>query len=428
MATGGLTPIRGNDAYIGWIKQAAWGTPLAPTFFWRWLDGSEWNPEMKLTSEREGDTSPFISIAWKTHQMGMVKVVEYARPISAGCALQALLGSGSDTYTAPTISTTLSSAVLAGATSLSTVATLGTVGTLAVAVEGGYSSTTGEIVTVDLTTHTGAGPFTYTLANAATFRLGHSNSGTVVSQASHALTRQTGPYDPYTLEWAYGHAGGTPSSAWRLQDAVCTELKISGQANHPIRFEHTWYGALSKLQAALSSPVYEGAGVIGTPSAPFRFDQGGSSWQIDGAGTGNAATIAKYDVTIKNSTDVQEFVTETLTPAYFQPGNCDISANLDVVFQNFAQYYETYFGSTAPASGSSDSAIVGVGSFQVTHTLDAINSLLLNLKNAAYQTAKITPKLDGKAVHQPIQLIGQRSASVSNPFAATLTNAQNSQY
>lgn len=121
-------------------------------------------------------------------------------------------------------------------------------------------------------------------------------------------------------------------------------------------------------------------------------------------------------------------MTEALTPAYFLPGNCDISANLDAVFQSFSQYNETYFGSSSPASGASDSTIVGVGSFQVTHTADAINSLLLNLQNAAYQAAKLTPKLDGKAIHQPIQLLGQRSGSVTNPFSATLTNAQASQY
>lgn len=428
MATGGLTPIRGNDVYIGWTKQAAWGTPLAPTFFWRWLDGSEWNPDRKMTSEREGDTSPFISISWATAQMGLVKIVEYARPITAGCALQAFLGSGSDTYTAPTKSTTLAAAVTLPATTFQSTADLGSVGTMAVAIEGGYASTTGEVVNVNLVSRTGTGPYTYTLNGGASFARAHSNSGTIVSQASHAFTRQIQTYDPYTLEWAYGHAGGTPAQAWRLQDAVCTELKISGQANRPIKFEHTWYGALSKLQAALSSPVYEGAGVFGTPSGPFRYDQAGTSWLIDGAGTGNAATIGKFDLTMKNSTDVNEFVTEALTPAYFIPSNFDVSANLDVVFQSFAQYNEAFFGSASPATGASDSTIVGIGSFQATFTADAINSLLLNLLNGAYQGPKLTPKLDAKAIHQPIQLVGQRGAGITNPFAATLTNAQASQY
>lgn len=428
MATGGLTPIRGQDAYIGWTKQAAWGTPLAPTSFWRWLDGSDWNPDRKMASEREGDTSPFISISWATAQMGVIKIVEYARPITIGCALQAFLGSGSDTFTASAKSSTLSANVTLPATTFVSVGDLGNVGTMALAIEGGYSSTTGEVVNVNLASRTGAGPWTYTLNGGASFARAHTAGGTIVSQASHAFTRQIQTYDPYTIEWAYGHSGGTPAQAWRLQDAVCTDLKVSGQANRPLRFEHTWYGALNKLQAGLSAPVYEGAGVVGTPSGPFRYDMAGTSWLIDGVGTGNAATVAKFDITAKNSTDVNEFVTEALNPAYFIPSNFDINAQLDVVFQSFAQYNEAYFGSTSPATGASDSTIVGIGSFQATFTADAINSLLINLLNGAYQGPKLSPKLDGKAIHQPIQLVGQRNVGISNPFAVTLTNAQNSQY
>lgn len=428
MATGGLTPIRGNDAYIGWAKETAWGTAVAPAFFWRWLDGSEWNPDVKVTSEREGDTSPFVSLSWKTAQMGMIKIVEYVRPITVGCALQALLGSGSDAYVAPSKNTTLAAAVTAGATTFQSTADLGNTSTLALAIEGGYSSITGEVVTADLTTRSGVGPYTYTLASSAKFKLGHSNGGTIVSQASHVLTRQTGAYDPYTLEWAYGHAGGTPAQAWRLQDAVCTELKISGQAGKPLKLEHTWYGALSKLQASLSAPVFEGVGTMGTPTSPFRYDMAGTSWTLDGAQTGNAVTVAKFDLTLKNTTDVNEFVTEALTPAYFQPGNFDISANLDVVFQNWSQYNNTYFGSSAPATGASDAILVGLGAFLATFTLDGISSLALNLPNVAYTAAKLAPKLDAKAIHQPMTLVGQRGQGVTNPLVVTLTNAQASQY
>lgn len=428
MATGGLTPIRGNDAYIAWAKQAAWGTPLAPTNFWRWLDGSEWNPENQVTSEREGDTSPFISLSWKDHQMGMIKVVEYARPITMGCAVQALLGTGSDAFVAPTKNTTLAASVVAGATTFQSTGDLGNTSTLAIAVEGGYSSVTGEVVTVNLVSRTGAGPWTYTLNGASTFKLAHTNGGTIVSQVSHVLTRQNGAYDPYTLEWAYGHSGGTPAQAWRLQDAVCTELKISGQTNKPLKLEHTWYGALNKLQAALSTPIFEGVGTMGTPTQPFRYDQAGTSWTVDGAQTGNAVTISKFDITLKNSTDVHEFITEGLTPAFFQPSNFDISANLDAVFTSWAQYNNTYFGAAALAAGASDAPLVGLGAFLATFTLDPISSLTLSLPNVSYTGAKLAPKLDAKAIHQPLTLVGQRGQGVTNPLAITLTNAQPSQY
>lgn len=428
MATGGLTPIRGNDAYIGWGKQAAWGTAIAPTNFWRWLDGTAYGPDTKETSEREGDTSPFIILTWKDSQMGMVKVIEYARPITSGCALQAVMGDASDTYSAPTFATTLAAAITAGATTFQSTVTLGTVGTLVIAVEGGYSSTTAEIVTVDLTTHTGSGPFTYTLASSATFKLSHSNGGSIVSQASHVFTRQTGAYDPYTLEFAFGHNGGSPSQAIRLQDAVCTQLKISGSPNKPIRFEHDWYGAIDKIAASLSTPTYEGVGTMGTPTAPFKYNQGGSSWSIDSSTSGNATSVAKFDLTLKNSTDPSEFITEGLNPAFFQPANFDIDANLDVVFQSFNQWNNAFFGSASAGSGTADAILVGLGAFAVTLTADSINSLAFSLPNVAYAGPKMTPKLDGKALHMPLVIKGQKGQAVTNPLTITLTNAQNSQY
>src|SRR5690242_6413178 len=104
MATGGLTPIRGNDAYVACGKQSAWGTAVAPTWFPIWLQGSEWGAETKTTSEMQGDGSPHKAFLYKTGQYGLVKIVEYARPIGTGYSLQGLLGTNSDTYTAPTFS------------------------------------------------------------------------------------------------------------------------------------------------------------------------------------------------------------------------------------------------------------------------------------------------------------------------------------
>lgn len=431
MTTGGLTPIRGNDAYISWGKQAAWNTPVAPTNSWRWLDGSEWGADAKVTTEREGDTSPFVSLSYKDSQMGTVKIVEYARPITLGCALQAVHGTGSDTYTPPTKATTLAALVAAGATTFQSTADLGNVSTLACAFEGIYSSLTGEVQTVNLVSRTGAGPYTYTLANSAVFTFGHANGGAIVSQAAHAFARTNYAYDAYTLEWAYGHQGGTPAQAWRLQDAVCTDLKISGGANKPLRVEHTWYGALSKLQAALSVPAFEGLGTQNTMSAPFRFDMAGASWRVDGGSfAGNAVTIDQFQFDYKNATDVNEFITEALTPAFFQPGNFDITGQLNARFNSWSQYNNTYFGSAAPATSAADSSLVGTGSFLATFTLDAINSLTLSLPFVAYAAAKLgPPKLDGKAISQPLQITPQRGpGATTNPSLITLTNAQNAQY
>src|SRR6185312_476147 len=140
MATGGLPAIRDNLFYIGGGKQAAWGTAVAPTWFHRWLDSTDADGSVQYGSEREGDTSPYISLVYKSGQYWAFKVVEYVRPQIAGYALQALLGTGSDTYTAPAKTGTLAAAVVAGATSFTTTTDLGNLGTLALNVDPGYSN------------------------------------------------------------------------------------------------------------------------------------------------------------------------------------------------------------------------------------------------------------------------------------------------
>lgn len=429
MATGGLTPLRGNNAYIGYGKQSAWGTPVAPTWFSRWLDGSGFNADAKVTTEMEGDASPWEILAYKTEQKGMVKVVEYARPQSIGYALQAFLGTGSDTFTAPSISTTFSATIVAGATTFSVPVSIGTVGTLALNCTPGYAAANYEVATVDLTTKTGVGPYTYTLAAGAKFRNGHTSGDAITSVSAHVLARTNTTYDPYTLEWALGfQAGGATGQVFRLQDAVCTEIQLTLEAKKPIKIEHTWYGALTKLQAAPSAPTYEGLSIVGLAGGPFAYYQGQGNWLVDGVATGNAVTVRKATLQLKNSTDVSEYVTEGITPAYFSPENIKVTCDAEAIFQNWNQYNEMYFGAQTIATGAGDSYLVGYGSLQTTFVSDPVNSLLLGILNGAYTAMALTPKLDAKGIPQPLKLTALKSTTALNPLLATLNNSYASSY
>src|SRR5260221_6267357 len=124
MATGGLLTFRDNAVYIGWAKQAAWGTGLAPTNWWIWRDGSDVVTNKNVTIEREGDQSGFASLPYVDRATGMIKIIEYARPIVLGCALQSLLGTGSDAFTAA-VNTTLGGQATAGRAAVTWLAALG---------------------------------------------------------------------------------------------------------------------------------------------------------------------------------------------------------------------------------------------------------------------------------------------------------------
>lgn len=429
MATGGLTPIRANDAYVGCGKQSAWGTPVPPTLFPIWLQGSEWGPEVKTASEMQGDASPHKAFLYKTGQYGIVKIVEYARPIGAGYALQGLLGSGSDAYTAPAQTGTLSGAITAGATSFSTALNLGNTGTLGMNFTPGLSSLVYETQTVDLTTKTGTGPFTYSLAAGAKFLYTHGASDPISSASNHSLTRQLLTYDPYTIEFGWGYKAGSPTEVWRLQDAVCTDLAITLEARKPIKLEHTWYGALSKLQASAFTPInQEGLNIVGQAGSPFMYYQNKGTFSVDGSSAGNAAQIASLKLSLKNTTNPEEFITETINPAYFQLGNIELTAQASLILQNFNQFNEMFYGAQTIATGATDSFLVGYGALGVTLTSDALNAFGITLANAGYTGGRPVPALDGKSLVQPLQLTAIANKATPNPFTFTLANSQASAF
>jgi hypothetical protein len=393
------------------------------------LDGSDANAVIDAGTEREGDTNPFMGLAWKKSQYWQIKVVEYARPQTMGYALQALMGSGSDNYTAPTLSTTLSAGISAGASSFSVNATLGTVGTAYFNFTPGYSSASYEVANVNLASRSGAGPYTYSLVGSGTFAKAHSSSDTVNNVSTHAFTRQLLTYDPYTIEIGWGSSSGGPIIVARIQDCVCYSLKLTSEAGLPLKIEHDWYGSLSTLQSSLSSTSFED--MAQAANVPFLHYQAAGVWSLDGSNSGstNAATIKKLELTIKNSTGDKDFLTEQYYPVYFIPSNIEVDGNIQVVFQHKAQYYNTYYGTTAPTLGTTtDSYLVGYGALTNTWTVDGINTLALTLPNLAYTAAKLTPKLDGKPVEQQLVVKAIRSIAQPTPVTVTLSNSANAQY
>lgn len=51
----GIIPIRADNAYVGMALQSLQGTPVAPNYFFRWLDGTKMEYDMKVEEVWEGD-------------------------------------------------------------------------------------------------------------------------------------------------------------------------------------------------------------------------------------------------------------------------------------------------------------------------------------------------------------------------------------
>src|SRR3954462_3584879 len=114
-----IVPIRNDNAYVGITKQVSQGTPIAPSTFLRWLDGTKFEFDLKVESVWEGDGTRRLSQLIKNKQSVKMTVNFNPRPVEMGLVEQMAMGAGSDAYTAPATTTTLASSVIVGATSIS---------------------------------------------------------------------------------------------------------------------------------------------------------------------------------------------------------------------------------------------------------------------------------------------------------------------
>lgn len=421
-----INTLRENLVCIGWGKQSVWGTAVAATNWWKYLDGTEANPDTSVVSDREGDTSPYKSFVMKSSELGMIKIVERARPRTMGCALQALLGASSDTYTAATYSSTLAANVVVGATTVKLTADAGNTGTLALII--GIDTTTPEVITIDCTTRTTPN-YTYTIASSGTAQFAHTNADPVQSKAQHAFTRSLTVYEPYTIECQYGSNGTTPYGVEQFFDAVCTEVDITSQKGGPLILSHTWYSAKFQRKSSFSSVSYEGTGVDGTPGGPFVHRHSQNLWTVNGSSANGL--VESFQVSLKNSTDPRDLVTDGLNPVYFTPELFDVDGSLQLVFANFDHYFKAYYGNTtSPSSTAVDSYLVGTGSVAGTWQADLVNSFAFNLSSMDYMAAKKAPPktTSAKAMRQMLAFSALRTPAATTPLTMTLCNTQNSAY
>ena len=411
-----LTPIRSDNGYVGMGLQSSGGTAVAPTQFYRWLDGSGIEVDLKAEDVWEGDGSRHLSQVIKNRQSAKIKLLTNIRPNDVGFLEKAAMGITSDTYTAPTVATTLSAASLVGATSISVAANTGLTGsgTITLVLEPG--ATTEEIATFNIPA-TGSGPYVLTVAtayNGGQLKTAHANAGAVKSGATHVLTDQTdGSY--YSVEVS---VGGTAGIIIRLRDCKVEQIKRSGKAGSLIVYEVDLTGIACLVQASPATVTFD-------PHQPFLFQQG--TWTLDGSTTGDALAVESFDIDQKNNLDV-DIQTEQLTLAALIFGMLGMDVGCNIVMQSGSRIASTYFGSSA---GTTDSQTVGVGSLSLIFALaDGLNTLTYTVTTLQYTKTDV-PKLkkDGKAFRQAISATSVSNQGV-NPWLlqTTLVNTTYAAY
>lgn len=411
-----IVPIRSDNAYVGISKQTTQGTPVAPTSFVRWLDGTKFEFDLKVEQVWEGDGTRRLSQLIKNQQSVKSTIVFNPRPIELGLFEQASMGSGSDAVTAPTTSTTLSSAASANATTFSLTANTGLTGSGTAVLMLTPGGTTEEVVTIT-TPVTGAGPYTATIANSGTLKNAHSSGDAVISAATHVITDQSdGNY--FTIEFGLGSLNSGAGPTIRITDCKIESIKRSSKAGTLLEYTIEFNGIATVSQGSPATVSYES-------HSPFLYTQG--VWTLNGSTTGDALAVESFDIMQKNNLDLA-IQTEQLVLAAIIFGNLDVSVTAELVMQNSQLIALTYWGST---SGTIDSQTMGAGSLTLKFTqADGFHSVQYNTPTLHYdKLTEPTPKKDGKHYK-----IGIQSQSVSNQSAntflcqTTVTNSKTTSY
>lgn len=419
-----ITPIRSDSVYFGISQEVTPGTPVAPSLFPRWMDGTSIEIDMTAEDVKEGEGTRRLSTIIKNRQMVKIKLVATLRPVELGFFEAAAMGSSADTYTAPTVATTLSANTSIGATSITVAANTGLTGsgTIALAINAGSSS---EEIAIFNVPATGTGPYTLTVAstyNGGALKLAHTSANTVKSAATHALTDQSdGGY--YTIEMGLGSLFGANGTTLRVRSCKVETFKRSGKAGGLLLHEIEFVGIASTVQGSPATVTLEQHG-------PFLYTQG--AWTLDGATTGDALNIEQFDIEQKNNLDTA-IQTEQLTLAALIFGLVDVGVAFDLVFTSASKIYQTYFGGT---TGTTDAQALGLGSFVVTFTQpDTLQTVTYTMLTLAYtKTGMPVPKKDGKHFKLPVSgtsiAAPLSGAGANNAYIlqTTLTNTQYASY
>lgn len=378
-------PIRNDTAYFGLIKQVSQGSPLAPTSFIRWLDGSKIAWDVTTKEVWEGDGTRRLSQVIKDKQEVKVTMVLNPRPIELGLLEQASMGAGSDAVTPATVATTLSALTLAGATSISVAANTGLTGagTITLVLEPGTAT---EEVAIFTTPVTGAGPYVLAVSgtyNGGALKLAHANAGVVRAVTLHTLTDQVdGSY--YTIEVGIGTLNSGAGLTMRVRDCKVDSIKRSSKAGELLAYEVVWSGIAVSVQGSPATVTYEN-------HQAFFYTQG--VYTINGSTSGDALAVEMFDISQKNNTNGPQ--TESIVLAALIFGKVQVDVSFDFVMQNAQLILLTTTGST---SGTADAQAIGAGSMNLVFTqADGFHTVAYNMLTLNYTKVPVPEsKNDGK--------------------------------
>jgi hypothetical protein len=395
------------ETEIGIAIEATRGTPVAPAY-WLPVMAPKYKPDLKLLPD-------------ETLQGSMVQIYDevpslrndghgwdsYPYLDTFGVLLRALLGS-TDTLTAAPANTTLSSGAAAGATTITTAATIAANSWIVIDTGVGVQET-------HLTTAvSGTGPFTVTLAYPLAFA--HLSAATVTGLTKHQFSLlnnspSSGNQPPSCTLTDF--AGETN---WRqLAAAQLDSLNLSGTAESLPKYTCNWF---SQPATTPSAPTPSFSSAQAPPGWTVTLAVGGT--QIAGGGPGGASgVLVDWEYDLKRNVKPIPAITGT---------------------QQYFQLFAGVIVPTAKITVLDDSSATWLTAFQ-NGTLESLDFTLADVKSgwalnlhstkAKFTSGAVDRSKEWVEVPLEIQLLPSSTDALAggvSPLLATVANAQTTQY
>ncbi|WP_134667841.1 phage tail tube protein [Amycolatopsis sp. CFH S0078] len=312
-------------------------------------------------------------------------------PDIAGHFLRGMIGP--DTVT-PGISTTLSSASLVGATTVST--------TASIAANSYVQIDTGQnLEYAKVTAVSGIGPYTLTVTGAtgSGLTLAHASGVAVVSQTSHSF-KQNRTFSTVWPTYSLTVNDGVETRGW--PGCVISDLQIKIDPKGAVSFSPKLLGWPGATQ---SSWTY-GASKV----APFL----GWQWQMNNGGAVSTRGLS-YDMTLKRATEAIHASMAQQGPREIFPGAIDVSGAYKAIYENQLDL-NLYLQATQSPTTATITQPIGAGA----------QSLTLTTSQSGYTKGQVD--LGSTYVQASFDLAAINNTTDTGALQATLLNFQTAAY
>jgi hypothetical protein len=354
-------------------RETTAGTYVAPTFTVPFTSASYDTVYTPLWDESIRNNDAVKQGLYQGPADGTWDMTFHAYPDILGNFLRVI---GTDTVTAAT-ATTLSSSSIAGATTISTVATIPAGSTIRI-------DTAGNIEYATTGSPSGVGPFTIPIVTPATgLTLGHSSGVAVTTTTTHTFAQNTPATRPPS--WSISTYEGLDYRGWPGCQISDLQLKIDPKATVTCQVKF-----LGFPEQSVSSFTYAGS----TIQPPL-----GWSWTMTNGG-GSSTRGLTLDLTLKRAVEAIQSSDGTQAPREVFAGALEIDGAYKAIYENLTDY-NLYLNNTQTAAVATVTKAIAFGGESLAITMSqsgwskGTRSLGSTYVEASYSLTGIYNSTDG---------------------------------